>query len=307
MARFRLYAVVLLAGLLLASCVAPPIPTVTSTPGPASPAAHPTASLEQVERSVVLIQMTWTAYVHVPAGNSQSGEAFWSDLVTAYVTCTGFFVSEDAMIATAGHCVDPSVSGREAVVTQYLTDENSTDLIDTAVKNWTIEGEKADSNPALKITVFQPTNLADAPLAKAQTAQVLDFQPFEKGDNALLRIASLKGTPALTLAKGTPALGEAVTCIGFPAVISDVVDRTTLNRASFKPGSVSSKQTLPTGAPVTEVSADLAPGMSGGPAVNSAAEVVGINSAGVGTSGGFNFVTDTDDLRLFLHRNGVEN
>ena len=31
MARFRLYAVVLLAGLLLASCVAPPIPTVTST------------------------------------------------------------------------------------------------------------------------------------------------------------------------------------------------------------------------------------------------------------------------------------
>jgi S1-C subfamily serine protease len=98
-----------------------------------------------------------------------------------------------------------------------------------------------------------------------------------------------------------------VTCIGFPAVISDVVDRTTLNRASFKPGSVSSKQTLPTGAPVTEVSADLAPGMSGGPAVNSAAEVVGINSAGVGTSGGFNFVTDTDDLRLFLHRNGVEN
>lgn len=303
MARVRHSAVAILAGLLLVACGAPAA-NAPSSPASAAPSLPPKVTLEQVERSIVLIQMTWTGYVLVPADYSQSGETFWSELVTAYTSCTGFFVSEDAMIATAGHCVDQSLSGRRAIVTKYLTDWNSTDLIDTAVQNWTVEGEQTGSKPALKLTVYQPTNLPNAVLTDPQTAQVLDYQPFEEGDNALLRIASLRGTPPLTLAQQAPALGDSVTSVGFPGVIMDVADRTTLNRPSFKPGSISSKQTLPSGAPVTEVSADLAPGMSGGPAINSDAEVVGINSSGVGT--GFNFITDTDDLRLFLQRNGVK-
>lgn len=305
MARIRAYAAAVLAGLLLASCgVLPTKSPSTPTPEAASASPQSSVALEDVERSVVLIQMTWTGYVHVPANYSNSGEAFWSDLVTAYTGCTGFFVSEDAMIATAGHCVDPT-SGKRSVATRFLTDAGSTDLINIAVNNWTVEGEQAGSSPALQITVYQPTNLPGAILTNPQTAQVLDFQPFNNGDNALLRIANMKGTPPLTLAQKAPSLGEAVTSIGFPGVISDVVDRTTINRASFKPGTISSKQTLPSGAPVIEVSTEIASGMSGGPTVNSANEVVGINSASAGEAG-FNFITDTDDLRLFLQRNGIK-
>jgi len=306
MKRTRL-AALLLTAFVLAGCSATPTAVVTSTPSP-TPTQTPEAvpmTLEEVERSVVLIQMTWTGYVLVPAAYSESGEAFWSDPVTAYTSCTGFFVSENAMIATAGHCVDPAMGGRRSVVTRYLSDADRTDLIDTAYQNWTVEGDQTGSHPALQVTVFQPTNLPDAVLERPQTAQVLDFQPFGEGDNALLRIASLTGTPPLTLAGQTPALGDPLTCVGFPGLVSDVVDRTTLNRPSFKSGNVSSKQTLSSGVPVTEVSADIAEGMSGGPAINSDAEVIGINSSGVGVSGGFNFITDTEDLRLFLRRNGV--
>lgn len=295
-----------LTALALSACSAAPTTPATSTPTNALATPSTQAkTLEEVERSIVLIQMAWSGYVLVPADVSASGEAFWSERVTGYASCTGFFVSESGMIATAGHCVDPAMSGREAVATQYLTDNNRTDLIETAYQYWTMENDQSGSALALQLTIFQPTNLPNAVVTAPQTAQVLDFQPFNEGDNALLRVSALSNTPALTLASATPPIGEAVTAIGFPGLVSSVVDRTTLNRASFKPGTVSSKQTLSTGAPITEVSADLAPGMSGGPAVNAQAEVVGVNSAGVGVSGGFNFITDTADLGLFLHRNGV--
>lgn len=308
MTRVRIAAAVSFAAILITGCGIPPITTVTSaTPSMSTvtPSAHSEVTLEVVERSIVLIQMAWSGYVFVPDRYAESGTGFWSDRVTGYASCTGFFVAKDAMIATAGHCVDPQMGGRMSLATQYLTEVDRTDLIETAYQNWTMEGDQTGSAPALQLTVFQPTNLPDAVVEKPQTAQVLDFQPFSEGDNALIRIAALDGTPPLALAEETPSLGEELTCVGFPGVVRDVVDRTTINRASFKLGNVSSKQTLSSGAPVTEVSADIAEGMSGGPAINSAAEVVGINSSGVGVSGGFNFITDTKDLRLFLRRNGV--
>lgn len=308
MTRVRIAAAVSFAAILFTACSVTPTTTVTSaTPSMSTvtPSAHSEVTLEVVERSIVLIQMAWSGYVFVPDRYAESGTGFWSDRVTGYASCTGFFVSKDAMIATAGHCVDPQMGGRMSLATQYLTEVDRTDLIETAYQNWTMEGDQTGSAPALQLTVFQPTNLPDAVVEKPQTAQVLDFQPFSEGDNALIRIAALDGTPPLALAEETPSLGEELTCVGFPGVVRDVVDRTTINRASFKLGNVSSKQTLSSGAPVTEVSADIAQGMSGGPAINSAAEVVGINSSGVGVSGGFNFITDTKDLRLFLRRNGI--
>lgn len=308
MTRVRIAAAAAFAAVMLTACSALPTAVTTATPSTSSatPSVHTKVTLEVVERSIVLIQMAWSGYVFVPDRYAESETGFWSDRVTAYASCTGFFVSKEAMIATAGHCVDPQMGGRMSLATQYLTDVDRTDLIDTAYQNWTIEGDQNSSPPALQLTVFQPTNLPDAVLEKPQTAQVLDFQPFSEGDNALIRIAALNGTPTLALAEQTPALGEPLTCIGFPGLVRDVVDRTTINRASFKLGNVSSKQTLSSGAPVTEVSADIAEGMSGGPAINSAAEVVGINSSRVGVSGGFNFITDTKDLRLFLRRNGID-
>lgn len=308
MTRVRIAAAVSFAAILFTACSVTPTTTVTSaTPSMSTvtPSAHSEVTLEVVERSIVLIQMAWSGYVFVPDRYAESGTGFWSDRVTGYASCTGFFVSKDAMIATAGHCVDPQMGGRMSLATQYLTEVDRTDLIETAYQNWTMEGDQTGSAPALQLTVFQPTNLPDAVVENPQTAQVLDFQPFSEGDNALIRIAALDGTPPLALAEETPSLGEELTCVGFPGVVRDVVDRTTINRASFKLGNVSSKQTLSSGAPVTEVSADIAQGMSGGPAINSAAEVVGINSSGVGVSGGFNFITDTKDLRLFLRRNGI--
>lgn len=50
---------------------------------------------------------------------------------------------------------------------------------------------------------------------------------------------------------------------------------------------------------------ELAPGMSGGPTVNKSDQVVGVNSRGLTRQAGFNFITNTPDLRSFLQSHNV--
>jgi hypothetical protein len=91
-----------------------------------------------------------------------------------------------------------------------------------------------------------------------------------------------------------------VTSIGFPGELRQVADQSQIARASFKTGSVSSRQVTPQGATKIEVSAPIGPGMSGGPTVNRDGQVVGVNSSGLRDEANFNFITDTPDLRAFL-------
>ncbi|MFI7065773.1 trypsin-like peptidase domain-containing protein [Kribbella sp. NPDC050124] len=100
-----------------------------------------------------------------------------------------------------------------------------------------------------------------------------------------------------------PAVGTKLISIGFPAAVGRVIDEN--QRASFKTGTASSQQTSPKGVPQTEVNADLSGGMSGGPTVDEAGNVLGVNSFLLRDQQNFNFITDTTDLGAFLRQHGV--
>ena len=137
------------------------------------------------------------------------------------------------------------------------------------------------------------------------TAQLIATQKFLDGDNALLRVADLTGTPALEVAEGTPVTGDTVISIGFPGSVMSIAD-IERQRPSHKNGTVSSRQYSKRGVPSTEIDAAVSQGMSGGPTINADGKVIGINSFGIaGESQPFNFVTDTSTLRDFLTANGV--
>jgi len=135
---------------------------------------------------------------------------------------------------------------------------------------------------------------------------VMSSKGPDAGDVALLHLPNMnKETPGLVVAQKAPQVGEQVTSIGFPGDIQDITDQSQIARASFKSGTVSSNQVTPSGVTQIEVSTELAPGMSGGPTVNKDDEVVGVNSNGLTTQAGFNFITYTPDLRTFLQSHNV--
>jgi serine protease Do len=221
------------------------------------------------------------------------------------VTCTGWYASTTAQIVTAGHCVDPG-QGRLVLLDGYLQAQKATNLKDEAYANWRVEGELGGSPPDRTVRAIQPNGVDGATITSPTTVEVVDFKAPEAGDVALLHVPNTnKPTPGLVIAQNSPHVGESVTSIGFPGDLQDIGDQSQIARASFKTGTVSSNQVTPSGVVQIEVSTELAPGMSGGPTVNKDGQVVGVNSRGLTNQAGFNFVTNTPDLRSFLLSHNV--
>jgi len=272
--------------------------TVMSVAAPAQ-AAEETVE-QQIEKSILLVGTTYSGYVLVPYEDGDE----WEE-VQASSLCTGWFASPNGHIVTAGHCVDPE-EGRSALLQQLLAELGQPELFENAYANWTVEGQADGSDVERTVQVIQPADVEGAVITgDPLTAQVVDFQPFDDGDVALLRVAGMSDTPALAIAEGNPVVGQDLTAIGFPGSVSSVVDGSRI-RASFKSGTASSQQVSTSGVAGTEVNADLSPGMSGGPTVDPQGSVYGVNSyLIIGEQQNFNFITDTDNLRSFLTSNNV--
>lgn len=258
-----------------------------------------------LEKSIVFLQTKWSGFVQVPPGDDAAGQGFWTKELSYSVMCTGWYASKQAHIVTAGHCVDPN-QGREVILNGYLKEQNATDLADKAMANWQVEGETKGSPVGRSVRAIQPNGVDGATITSATTVEVVDFKPTDNGDVALLHVPNMtKETPGMVIAQNSPKVGDAVTSIGFPGDLQDVADQSQIAHASFKAGTVSSQQVTPQGVTTLEISAPLAPGMSGGPTVNKDEQVVGVNSAGLTTEANFNFITNTTDLRSFLISHNV--
>ncbi|MFD3458307.1 serine protease [Nocardia fluminea] len=279
------------------------------TAAPITHADDPPPGVGDLEKSIVFVETTYTGYVLFPA---KAGGYKWSDKIVGYSGCTGFFVSKTGDIATAGHCVDPAVSGREKVINKFLKGQGRDDLRTEAMQNWKVEGEQTGAPIARTVKIVQPSSVKDHVIGEWTTAQVVDFQPFAEGDNALLKYSTSEETPPLVVSDSDPAIGDQLTAIGFPGIIRDFEDpgpASSVNRPSFKTGTVSSHQISEDGVPRTEVSIDIQGGMSGGPTVGADNEVMGVNSFGYAKGGadvpGLNYITDATDLRAFLSSHDV--
>ena len=256
-----------------------------------------------LEKSILLIGVTWTGYVEYPTAD---GGYTWTDpAIEANTTCTGWFASTTGDIVTAGHCVDPA-EGKKAILREFLQSIDQTDLLAEAEAYWNVEGQNSKSPVERIVRVVQPTSVKDAVITSPVIAQVVDFQAFDEGDVTLLNAAGINDSVPLSIADKNPEVGSSLTAIGFPGAILNTSD-TSRVRASFKSGTASSQQISTNGIAGTEVNADISQGMSGGPTVDLNGNVLGVNSYLLNnTKQNFNFITDTAGLHKFLSKNDVK-
>src|SRR4051794_13880305 len=261
-----------------------------------SPSSAPTQEQidAQSERSVVQLAIEYEAYVDSPDANGDWYRS--SEPVQVAFSCTGWFVDTTGDIVTAGHCVDPKdPEVKTALVDEFLQEQDITDS-DTAAwaeKTFTLENSSGDAQPEQTVLAYQSPDVDGAVLTNANgtVAHVQAFKPFDDEDLALLNVVTKKSTPALPVAASTPDVGAPVTSIGFPGAASGGAGA---QQASFKTGTISSRQVLPSGVARLEVNADIGQGMSGGPTIDATGAVVGVNSALNGDGhGDFNWITDT--------------
>ncbi len=258
---------------------------------------------DAIERSMVWVDIQYEAEIWAPGYWFDDDIAgYYQETSEVVYNCSGWFVSESGDIVTAGHCLEMDDAVRADLI-DNLVDEfgYSNKLRGYAQEDWQIR----KGHWTRKVIVGQPQGVVDAALDDdGVTAQVVKFQRFDNGDNALLRVAGVNSV-GVPLAAAEAAVGSDVTAVGFAGAVGDVSD-ISRQRASFKEGTVSSQQFTDNGVPTVEIDAPVTFGMSGGPTIDENGAVIGVNSFRVvDESQPFNFVTDTETLRRFLVSNGV--
>lgn len=256
------------------------------------------SSAGSIDESIVWVDIEWAGSVEVPFVDDTT-EVYETSTVTL---CTGWFVSAEGHVATAGHCVEPNL---DIVLSLYynVIQENDLDIGDMSLGD--LDWDYQLDDPV--VYIGQPSGVEGILAGESRLSQVIDYQSFLEGDNALLKIArGIDNAPALVVAAETPEVGDDVTSIGYAGSVDDVTD-TQSQPPSHKRGSVSSLSTTTKGVPMIEIDAAVTQGMSGGPTLNADGEVIGINSFNIrDESQPFNFVTDTEELRNFLEQNSID-
>lgn len=256
-------------------------------------------SASEINKSIVWVDVEYSGTVTVAWPDGDVTE----DPASAVMLCTGWFASDEGHVATAGHCLEEDEQIGAAMLDGVLAGTGyTTEDVELAGAVWDY---RVDDKRAM---VGQPSGVEGGPLSgdASVVAEIVDYQGFDDGDNGLLKIANMTGTPALSIAEERPEIGEEVTSIGFPGGVGAVTD-VARQSSSYKGGAVSSHSVSRNGAPVTEIDASVSEGMSGGPTLDADGAVIGMNSFKLaGEPQAFNFVTDTDTMRTFLESEGVE-
>ena len=228
-------------------------------------------------------------------------------------------VNPSGYIATAGHCVDPKgdiismmqMKGAEwAAANGYYADGSLTAQQIYNFGDFRVEGlETENKGPDRLVQAAWGVSAGGLQTGKSYTARVVKFQPFDKGDGAIIKVEATD-LPAIAVADDAPLdIGTEIVSVGYPASVDLVTDSSF--SPSFKDGTVSSSKTIQGGLlTVYEISAAVSGGMSGGPTVDLDGTVVGFNSFGIDSSiesQQFNFVRPTSIINELMADVGVEN
>ncbi|MGV9712383.1 trypsin-like peptidase domain-containing protein [Gordonia sp. NPDC003424] len=198
--------------------------------------------------------------------------------------CTGFVVNPDGYIATAGHCVDPEHVMKSEMSSTSETSNAILDQIEQTGMTVSVIGAGLKTTPA----------------------RVVDVHPEGQGDVALLKV-SAANLPSSQLSTAASQVGAGIQAVGYPGP-TDSSDTSWHPDPSLEPtlksGTVSALTTAGA-APVIEVSAAMVPGMSGGPTIDDAGKVVGINSFTTQLNSNFNYSSAVSELQEMMKNNGV--
>jgi len=294
--------------------------TASESPSPTSSSSSSPSDVTPLERvaaytqpSIVYIETTWSGYVYDTFNKMYINNG---KPISVTVSCTGYVVTPDGYIATAGHCVNTPEFGQYFLLEQaaqtaidqgyYQSSDLTVDDVlgfnDYVVQNQS--GRRA--KPQIQTAVWWPQSAGGVATSKGLPARIVKWQKFNQGDSALIKIEE-DGMNALPLSDASVDVGTDVITIGYPASIDTTVDADLT--PSYKEGSISSKKTVGGGlTQVYEISAQTSKGMSGGPTVDDTGEVVGVISfAPPSESQSFNFIQPVSATKELLGDAGVTN
>jgi len=244
-------------------------------------------------------------------------------------TGTGWFIDPSGWVMTNGHVVQPAYETPRWLVNQMAQRAVTTACLPDALKAAKLEpGEKPDAEEALKrrvldrvlpsvkvtiapkisVTLSSGTRLKSEVKKYSPPASAVVGDPSGR-DLALLKVPD-GNYPMLPLADSTVAqIGDPIRILGFPGVVlsHELLNQSASVDASVTNGAVSGFKQDKANNPYIQTDASAAWGNSGGPVINTRAELLGVLtfvSLAPGPEGsivqGFNFIIPAQGVKDFV-------
>jgi len=221
-------------------------------------------------------------------------------------TGTGWFISPSGWVITNGHVVSPAHRPQPSIerellergVRQACGDVSEQTLADAIAR------AKAKLDPSISVILSNGMRLS---ATVAKYIPPVTGEGMSGRDLALLKLEAAD-MPALTLGDSSNTkIGDRIHILGFPDVVlsHELLNASAKVEASVTNGAISGMKQDRANQPLLQVDAPAAGGNSGGPAVGSSGEVLGVLtfvSLDAGNQGvqGFNFVIPASAVRAFL-------
>jgi S1-C subfamily serine protease len=243
-------------------------------------------------------------------------------------TGTGWFIDPTGWVVTNGHVVQPAHETPRWLVNQMAQRAVTTACLGPALKSAGLQpGDNPASEDALKRRLLDkvlPTvkvtvkpeisvKLSSGVRLKAEVKKYSPPASTEPGAPSARDLALLKvpdgNYPVLPLADSTVQIGDPIRILGFPGVVlsHELLNQSASVDASVTTGAISGLKQDKANHPFLQTDASAAWGNSGGPAINSKAELVGVLtfvSLAPGAEGsivqGFNFAIPVQTVKSFV-------
>jgi S1-C subfamily serine protease len=245
-------------------------------------------------------------------------------------TGSGAFISARGDILTADHVINPVQDDKTDVdqaldqtaapdVATYINQHTNQQVTADQVTQELVAGQLQSTSTYQKplLRVFRSTDYS-GPLTAASLQQVpaTDFadvdqikasSPFSQFDTAIIHVSGMDNMPMLQLGDSSAVQTlDSLTIIGFPGNGDVNNSPNDILTSSINVITVSSIKTTSGGAPLIQVGGNVEHGDSGGPALDSNGQVVGIVSFGVGTSGSTSFLRASSSAKQMMQQAGID-
>jgi serine protease Do len=282
-------------------------------------------AVDIAEPSVVRIITTTSGRltVHFSANNDVTFPQGNGQIYQLQLSGSGTFISSKGDILTADHVVNPPAQALQEAAAQdvaaYINQNPKLGLGSVSANQVAqeLETNQLQSSASYDTTTSQvflstsytgPLNaqdLAHVPSQDQATVDKIEKQSaVDQEDTAIVHATFNFDTPSVQLADSSGVQQQdQLTIIGFPGNGDVSNSPTDLLTSSVNTISVSSIKTTDTGAPVIQVSGNVEHGDSGGPALDSNGDVVGIVSFGLSTPdspGGTSFLQASNSARSLI-------
>jgi S1-C subfamily serine protease len=310
-----LFALIALPGAALAQTASPagppPIQKAVTLASPAVVFIDTSASIK--------VQLTYQKSSNV-SGLGHVAQTYKLD----YATGSGFVVNPNGVVVTASHVVEPDQQSLQNYAANKLILEglkytypkpNSSpfDQYNLPVSAYNVVLHqcykaidcKFDITPI--VTVYTASDVAQSTLPEGHAARILTSTGFENTDVAILQMEG-SNLPTVPLAETANNLssGDNIVALGYPGSSTQALQTgVTVPTKVF--GKVSNIRTEGT-SKLIEIDANIEPGESGGPAVDSSGQVVGLVSFTLLQSSGAagaKYLRTVDDIKTALGQAGV--